>query len=535
MTSSSTALVSRGQFAFDHPPPPRSSAMLLDQDAVVPGHSLNPPSVLQALYKRLPPEDIVRLRPGDEIIVVLPAFSRCSEEAITVIEHYRRTFSRVIERTYRYSPADDRPTIITRALRDVHTFLRSDVDYLEFASIVKKYPVRERLEASVVDHCGTNQNYGQGAGFDVAVCGYSALSTVLVQLKHIGYIEIYHRTSPDSFTREDIYFNKNIRQEDKLTTPFVHLLSVFDGCRFSTLEVLWKYYCAISACRSKAITVASKKISALSPSVDSVGEPGDSDDRNNNDEDGVLFREELSQDNIDLFVGIVDSFYKAGLVRNYTSFTTIDGYLVERTEIRSMYDTMVEIFPFVHSVLLTAMTRPGTVDSERTSEFAISGDNENGMCPDSAADGEVCSEDKENDSDDEHEFPMIADTDELLTKHQRACLEFFLAKLRLRSQKRMQYWAMIPPLGNHSRGYSRTPPTHPLHGLGCGMTTLWKHLNHVYVETTPARNNVIFNQMTQSVVLDNWQQVYQKKWQSDGSSAICLKGVAALTKKDERQ
>jgi hypothetical protein len=338
------------------------------------------------------------------------------------------TFSRVIEQTYRHSPADDRPAIVARTLRDLHTFLWSDVDYLEFASIVKKYPIRERLEVSVVDHRGTILNYDQGAGFDVAVCGHSALSTVIVQLKHIGYIEIYHRTSPDSFTREDIYFNKNIRLEDKLTPPFVHLLSVFDGCRFSTLEVLWKYYCAAGACRSKAITVASRKISALSPSVNSEGQRVNSEDRNDNDEDCESFREELSKDNIDLFAGIVDSFYKAGLIKHYTSFTQIDGYLVERTDIRLMYDTMVEIFPFVHSVLLTAMTRPGTVTSVLTSEFAILGDTENDVCPDSAADGEVCLEDKENNSEDEHKRPMIADTDINLTKHQRDSIGYATAK-----------------------------------------------------------------------------------------------------------
>ena len=449
-------------------PPARCSAMLLDQDAVVPGHSYNPPSVLQALYKRLPPEDIVRLRPGDEIIVVLPAVSRCSEEAVSVVEHYRRTFTRIIERTYRYSPPNDRPAIVQRALRDVHTFMRLDVDYLEFASVVKKYPVRERLESSIIDHRGTIQNYDQGAGFDVAVCGYSAQNTVLVQLKHVGYIEIYHRTSHEKFTRDDIYFNKNVRIEEKLTNPFVHLLSVFDGCRFSTLEVLWKYYNAVSACRSKAITVAGKKISALTPST--------SEDHRDNDEDGeddtddsVTFREELSDDNIDLFVGIVDSFYKEGLVRTYTTFTPIDGYLVERKAICSMYDTMVEIFPFVHSVLLTAMTRQGEVNSVQRSELA--GVNDNGVYPARAGD-DVCLYNEEEHSEDEHERTVTSDADLLLTKKQHACLEFFLAKLRLRSQKKMQFWAMIPPLGNHSRGYSRTPPTHPLHGVGCGMTTL---------------------------------------------------------------
>lgn len=145
--------------------------------------------------------------------------------------------------------------------------------------------------------------------------------------------------------------------------------------------------------------------------MNSEGQPVNSEDRNDNDEDCESFREELSKDNIDLFAGIVDSFYKAGLIKHYTSFTQIDGYLVERTDIR-----------------LTAMTCPGTVTSVLTSEFAILGDTENDVCPDSAADGEVCLEDKENNSEDEHKRPMIADTDINLTKHQRDSIGYATAK-----------------------------------------------------------------------------------------------------------
>jgi hypothetical protein len=35
--------------------------------------------------------------------------------------------------------------------------------------------------------------------------------------------------------------------------------------------------------------------------------------------------------------------------------------------------------------------------------------------------------------------------DDGLTKRQRSVVEFFIAKLRLRSQKTMRYWALVPP------------------------------------------------------------------------------------------
>jgi hypothetical protein len=53
-----------------------------------------------------------------------------------------------------------------------------------------------------------------------------------------------------------------------------------------------------------------------------------------------------------------------------------------------------------------------------------------------------------------------------LTKHQRAILEFFVAKMRLRSQKKMKRWALISPLTSYSCGHMCNPPSHPLHGKG---------------------------------------------------------------------
>jgi hypothetical protein len=50
----------------------RPQAMLIDQD-IVPSHRVQPPSVLQPVYKRLLPHDIVRLAAGKDLIIVILA------------------------------------------------------------------------------------------------------------------------------------------------------------------------------------------------------------------------------------------------------------------------------------------------------------------------------------------------------------------------------------------------------------------------------------------------------------------------------
>jgi hypothetical protein len=97
----------------------------------------------------------------------------------------------------------------------------------------------------------------------------------------------------------------------------------------------------------------------------------------------------------------------------------------------------------------------------------------------------------------------------------------------------MRWWAIIPPLAAHSRGHMHSPPNHPLHGAGCGEGTLWAVLDKLYDSTRDARLDLLSNQYTVSLAFDNWQQMATKTWQSNGSSAVFLKGVAAFFKKDK--
>jgi hypothetical protein len=50
----------------------------------------------------------------------------------------------------------------------------------------------------------------------------------------------------------------------------------------------------------------------------------------------------------------------------------------------------------------------------------------------------------------------------------------------------------------------------------------------LYISTAAARDDVIANQYTISVVFDNWQQMIKKVWQTSESSSTFLKGDAAF-------
>jgi hypothetical protein len=59
-----------------------AESMLIDQD-IVPGHSHHRTSVLQPVYKRLLPEDIVCLKAGNELLVVVPAITSKTQQLMS--------------------------------------------------------------------------------------------------------------------------------------------------------------------------------------------------------------------------------------------------------------------------------------------------------------------------------------------------------------------------------------------------------------------------------------------------------------------
>ncbi len=219
---------------------------------------------------------------------------------------------------------------------------------------------------------------------------------------------------------------------------------------------------------------------------------------------------ELSHERINEFVGVVEVAYKNSYLAHYSGFHYVDCYLVNRSCIRHMYAAMTRLFPFVHAVIALTVSNPRT---DCVDVFSIT------KTPQS--------EENNIPSDDTTNNGLESNTLKL-SRRERAVLEFFIAKIRLRSQKAMKYWAMVPTLGTHSRTYSSCPWMWLQHAQ-----TLWPTLNDMFDSASPGRMDVIWNQYTMSVAFDNWQQMIQKMWQTSGSSSNYLKGVASFAKKDK--
>jgi hypothetical protein len=126
-----------------------------------------------------------------------------------------------------------------------------------------------------------------------------------------------------------------------------------------------------------------------------------------------------------------------------------------------MYQSLVNLFPFVHSVLALTVSHLWYGAVKLSSQ----------MFPD---------DDAVSDSDSDF------NEDDTLTKRQHGILEFFIAELHLCSQKNMRHWAMIMPLTCHSHGHVSLPASHPLYGAGCSCHVLWKSLNELFDQLVSA-------------------------------------------------
>ena len=132
---------------------------------------------------------------------------------------------------------NERVLFVPQVIQDHHEFRRDGEIFVEYPVRVRNYAEQERFEREHAD-----MYWRQGAGVNLVVCGYTTQVSVLLELRHVAHLQVYMKTSADSFLSHRIGFLNNARDSSKLVRPFLEQLSLFDGCRFGMLEILWKYY-----------------------------------------------------------------------------------------------------------------------------------------------------------------------------------------------------------------------------------------------------------------------------------------------------
>ncbi len=147
----------------------RPQAMVINQDIVL-LHRVHPPSVLQPVYKRLLPHDIVRLAAGKDLIIVTPAIQVVKQinSVRAIRQFYTKKFCRIIEKTCgRINPAD-RASLAEEALVE-HALPRDDVTILQFCVRVVNYPEQCHFESEAIHSQQVDMYWKQGAGINVAI------------------------------------------------------------------------------------------------------------------------------------------------------------------------------------------------------------------------------------------------------------------------------------------------------------------------------------------------------------------------------
>jgi hypothetical protein len=187
------------------------------------------------------------LKANDELIVVIPAFTKKTDkDVLLVLRKYYWLFQRIIDKSNRRINPDDRHWYVKQVIANDHEFRRDGMIYVEYAVHIRNYAEREHFERDHFDSRIVDTYWRQGAGINVVVCGYATQLSVLIELRDVGYLQLYMKTSPDAFVSDWIGFSNNVRSATTLVGPFVKQLSLFDRCLFGTLEILWKYYRSIT-------------------------------------------------------------------------------------------------------------------------------------------------------------------------------------------------------------------------------------------------------------------------------------------------
>jgi len=130
-----------------------------------------------------------------------------------------------------------------------HEIRREGGIALQYHVIVSNYAERALFDMDNPDKLQINLVWSQGAGINVVICGCLRMHLVLLQLKDIAFLEIHRLTLAVGHGVEVNHscLNPRItfqitRRPENLMEPFLALNANVRGCRFSTIEVLWKYY-----------------------------------------------------------------------------------------------------------------------------------------------------------------------------------------------------------------------------------------------------------------------------------------------------
>jgi hypothetical protein len=276
----------------------------------------------------------VRLAAGRELIIVIPAIKLVNLSSVgTIHQFYCKKFCRIIARTCAHINPADCASLAEDALVD-HQLQCNNATILQFCVRVNNYPEQCHFESQHLNNQLVDMYWKQGACINIAVCAYTTQVTVLLQFKHIAFLEVYQLTKDDSYLSKNIAFG-HTSNPTKLVTPFLQQLALVEGCCFGMVETLWKFYRAQSVAKQMKLDHLEKRLtSGGTLAVDSSLQP-----KTNPTPNYLLtfIKSDLRDENVDVFESYASNAYKNSFEVHYSGFALVGCNLVDQHRIKELY------------------------------------------------------------------------------------------------------------------------------------------------------------------------------------------------------
>ena len=321
-------------------PPPSTQNGATAVDAPVVGrlnHVFDPRSSRTLGMRRLPITEVVRLRRGDEVTVVVtssPPTSRA--DRVSASTNARRAlldgFGRVVVAALPCPLASrgDHDLHIDRNLGE-RTVDQADKPFFEFNIRIANYP--ERALLALPDPLPIDINHWLGAdraGLNLELIGYDAAKRVLLQLSTLPCLQVYKSRDPGAqFLDPALEFNKCATDPKTASRKLARALHVTRGDSAATVAVMMNYY----------------KTNSLN--------------RQNNDVQSniqSLLDVEIGGSALELFADAVNAHYEAQMTLKMSDFSDARSHLVSDDAIAQFYSRLRQDLPTCHLMFVSVVS-----------------------------------------------------------------------------------------------------------------------------------------------------------------------------------
>ena len=405
--------------------------LTFSEDSLAPCHRPIPHSTRSAPYTRIRPKQMVKLDIDNEFILVLPAVSstlhpKCLPAAVDINQRIDRV---LLKSCTGITPSER--TAQLSLLKQKHSIARGSDTYYEFPVRLKHFGELQDLQINSLRASDLDRLWkSDGFGPSIELCGYARTTTALLRLRYYPYVEMYQRSS--SLFLDDVTFPNS----GDLDEPLLQEIWAAKGCTVRTVEIMMRYYQELSKRRKDQCRHLGTQLKKKNAKGNAVSTLLNESHASYTKLDYMLnINAELKKTRLFLFADKVDVMYESKYKIVYSNFVYMRNTIVSPEDISKLYNTFRQDFPHAHALFSIIVSK--SYDQIQISTSLLTGRGQDSELDDSSDENNV-DEDKD-------------DTD--LSRLQRSIYEYFLSFIRHKSQKRLQHWSMLTPLGYFSRGF----------------------------------------------------------------------------------